>query len=72
MAVLRGGWGDERRRRLLAIEALEPLGHVREARAPFAHAEAREQRQGEDEQELELGSRVRHDTRSVPRAGAHI
>ena len=60
--ALLGGCRDERRGRRLAIEALEPLGHVREARAPFAHAEAREEGQGEDEQELELGPRVRHDT----------
>ena len=68
----RAGGGRRAAAGVLAIEALEPLGHVGEARAPLAHAEAREEGHGEDEQELELGPRVRHDTRSVPRVDALI
>jgi len=42
------------------VEALEPLGGVRKVRAPFANAQADEKDRGQEQEELELRSRVTH------------
>ena len=50
----------DRRRRILPVEALQPLGGVGKARPPFADAKAGEQNRREEDKELELRPRVTH------------
>jgi hypothetical protein len=58
--------GHERCGRLVAVEALESLGGVGEAGPPLAHAQADQQREGQQDQDPELRRRVEHGT-TVPR-----
>jgi len=56
-------------RGLVAIEALEPLGGVGEALAPFPDGQAREQGGPEREEQSELGARVEHGATVPCRSG---
>src|SRR5439155_27052322 len=52
--------GRNRRRWILPVEALQPLGGVRKVRSPFADTEADEKDRRQEQEELELRTRVTH------------
>src|SRR5262249_57419089 len=65
----RARWRGRWRRSLLAVELLYARGRVREARSPLPDAKPREKDERQDEEQAELGGRVRHRVHADTRRG---